>query len=308
MADSAFFMIGRLRDWLLYVYDRHYKKLLVIPFLIVVASIAIISVNYAVTGELFKKDVSLKGGVTVTVLSSEKKVDADGLQFELSRELQRDVSVRALTQGSGFIVESEGGEADVGIILESLEARVGKLSSDQYSVQVIGSALSESFLKEAVISLLAAFVLMGIAVLVYFRVIVPSLFVISAAFSDILSTFAVVVLLNERLSTAGIAAFLMLIGYSVDTDILLTTRVLKGSEGSVFQRTIGAIKTGLFLTLTALAATVTAFVFTQSETIRQIMLVLSIGLVFDMIHTWITNAGVLRWYLESRRKTANEQA
>ncbi len=297
-------MLGRIRDNLLHVYDVHYKKLLLIPLIIIIASIAIISINYASTGELFKKDVSLKGGLTITVFS-DKMIEAEKIQSEMASELKRDVSVRVLTQAGsqvGYIIEAEGTENDVNTVLAAIEARVGKLDPQHYNVQVIGSALSESFMREALLSLFFAFILMGIAVLVYFRVIVPSLFVISAAFSDILCTFAVIVLLNERLSIAGLAAFLMLIGYSVDTDILLTTRVLKGKEGTVFQRTMSAFKTGIFMTLTALAATLIGLIFSQSETIRQIMLVLSIGLVFDMIHTWFTNAGVLRWYLESRKK------
>ncbi|MBI2142273.1 MMPL family transporter [Candidatus Woesearchaeota archaeon] len=296
-------MVTGLVSWLRNIYDKEYRKLLLIPLLIILASVAIIAFNYAATGEFFKKDVSLKGGITITVFS-EKSINAGQLQGELSSGLKRDVAVRILSQSgsqTGFSVEAEGNEGDVSVVLDALQSRIGKLDSDEYSVQVIGSTLSESFLKDAGIALLAAFFLMGIVVLVYFRALVPSLFVISAAFSDILSTFAVMVFLNERLSTAGLAAFLMLIGYSVDTDILLTSRVLRGKEGTVFERTIGAMKTGLFMTLTALAATVAGLLFAQAETIRQIMLVLSIGLVFDMIHTWLTNAGILRWYLERRK-------
>ena len=68
---------------------------------------------------------------------------------------------------------------------------------------------------------------MGLVVFIYFRTLVPSLAVILAAFSDIVVTLAIFNLTGEKLSTAGVAAFLMLIGYSVDTDILLNTRVLK---------------------------------------------------------------------------------
>ena len=38
---------------------------------------------------------------------------------------------------------------------------------------------------------------------------------------------ALIDFLGIEISAAGIAAFLMLIGYSVDTDILLTSRALK---------------------------------------------------------------------------------
>ena len=90
----------------------------------------------------------------------------------------------------------------------------------------------------------------------------------------------------------------MLIGYSVDTDILLTSRVLKSKSGTIFERVRSAMRTGLTMTMTALIAVLVAFTFTTSDTIRQIMLVLLIGITLDIIHTWLTNASVLRWWAE----------
>ncbi len=291
-----------LKERIVHIYDKQYKKLLLIPFILILASILIIGVNYAATGEFFQKDVSLKGGITITVFTKQG-IDAEQLQTQIHQLYQKEVSVRSISEAgsfSGYLVEADGTDKDVPALLNAIESKVGKLNREQYTVQVIGSSLSNSFLKEAAIAILIAFVLMGLTVMIYFRAFIPSLFVISAAFSDILCTFAVIVLMQEKLSSAGIAAFLMLIGYSVDTDILLTTRVMKSKEGTVFHRIQGAVKTGLFMTLTALAATTVALIFTQSETIRQIMLVLTIGLVFDVLYTWITNAGVLRWYLEAK--------
>ena len=151
---------------------------------------------------------------------------------------------------------------------------------------------------------------MGIVVFLYFRTPIPSLAVILAAFSDIVVTVAVVNIMGMKISTAGIAAFLMLIGYSVDTDILLTTRVLKRKEGTEMDRVIGAFKTGIMMTLTALIAVTAALIFTDSEIIRQIMVILFIGLLADIINTWIQNVGILRLYLERKHKKAikNEQA
>jgi preprotein translocase subunit SecF len=111
-------------------------------------------------------------------------------------------------------------------------------------------------------------------------------------------TLAIVDLLGIRLSTAGIAAFLMLIGYSVDTNILLTSRVLKRLEGSVNQRIFSSFKTGLFMTLTGLVAVLPAFLFVTGlpDSFRQIFLIVALGLGADIINTWLTNAGIIKWY------------
>jgi len=95
----------------------------------------------------------------------------------------------------------------------------------------------------------------------------------------------------------------MLIGYSVDTDILLTTRLLKRSEGSLNQRIYGAFKTGMTMTLTSLMAVIVALLIVQSFSIvlTQIFTILSIGLIFDMFNTWVTNVSILKWYMEKKK-------
>ena len=124
--------------------------------------------------------------------------------------------------------------------------------------------------------------------------------------SDIIVTLAIVDLMGMKLSTGGIAAFLMLIGYSVDTNVLLNTRVLKRKNGSVFERVIGAVKTGMMMTLTTMGALIVGIIFVQSAVIKQIMIIVLIGLVVDMINTWIQNVGILRWYMDRKSKVKNE--
>lgn len=145
-------------------------------------------------------------------------------------------------------------------------------------------------------------ILGGVALLwCYVNWSIPSAAVILAAVSTILFTIAVVDLMGVRISTAGIAAFLMLIGYSVDTDILLSNRVLKRDEGTVYTRITSTIKTGVTMTGTTMAASLVALIFTQSAVIREIMTIICIGLVADVLFTWIQNAGILRLWLARKR-------
>ena len=188
-------------------------------------------------------------------------------------------------------------------LLEEIEKITNiELKEENYTIEIVGSSLGASFFKEIFIALILAFIFMSIVVFLYFRNFIPSIAVILAAFSDIIVTLAIVNFLGIKLSTAGIAAFLMLIGYSVDTNILLNTRVLKRKEGTVMERVLGAMKTGLTRTITTLAAVLVALFFTQSEIIKQIMIILLIGLLVDLINTWIQNVGILRLYLERKQK------
>jgi len=143
---------------------------------------------------------------------------------------------------------------------------------------------------------------MAIVVFFYFRQPIPSLAIVLSAFSNMVVTLAIINLIGVKLSTAGVAAFLMLIGYSVDTNILLSTRVLKKKGGEIIDRIVNGMKTGLTMTATTIAAISIAYIFSQSAALSQVMLILIIGLLMDVLNTWVQNAGILRLYLERRTK------
>ena len=281
-------------------YDKNYKKLLIIPFLMLILAIGQILVQTAITGDFINKGVSLKGGLTVSIY---KIGDIIELEDYLNDQFPRaDISVRALSSAGsqiGIIIEAADVEADE--LIDSIESKLGKLDKDKYSIEVMGSSLGASFFKETFIAVVIAFLFMGIVVFLYFRIPTPSIAVILAAFSDIIVTLAIVNVIGMRISTAGIAAFLMLIGYSVDTDILLSTRVLKRKSGTILDGILSAMKTGLTMSTTTLIAILVALIFAQSIILKQIMVILLIGLLVDLPNTWIQNAGILRWYLERKK-------
>ncbi|MBW2968356.1 protein translocase subunit SecF [Candidatus Woesearchaeota archaeon] len=282
-------------------YENNYKKLMWVTIALLIISFMIIGAHTVLKGEIMPRGVTLKGGVTITV-PYESELDTDGLQSYLRGEFpQASINVRAMSSAGstiGFIVDAS--DVDPEELLDSLETQTGKL--EKFSIETMGSSLGEAFFRQTMLAVLIAFILMSIVVFFSFKTFVPSFAVILSAVSDIAMTVAVVDLFGIRIETAGIAALLMLIGYSVDTDVLLTTRVIKREEGTVFDRVMGAMKTGMTMTVTSIAAISVALIFTQSETLRQIMLILLIGLIFDILNTWIQNAGILRMYMEHKSK------
>ena len=294
-------------------YDKKYKMLLIFPFLMLVLALGQIAYQVHTTGDFIAKDVSLSGGVTVTVPYS-SQVDVKAIQNSANSAFgTNDISVRVLknpTGVAGIVFEAPidgNNREDVDRFLSSIEKSLGmKLEKDTYGIEIIGSSLGESFFKESIWALIFAFIFMGIVILLFFRTFIPSIAVIIAAFSDIVVSIAVINLMGIKIGTAGIAAFLMLIGYSVDTDILLTVRVLKRKEGTVMDRIHGSIKTGMTMTYAAMVSVVVALLVTHSDVIKQIMIILLVGLFADMLNTWIQNVGLLRLYIERKKKKGIE--
>ncbi len=283
------------------IYEDKYKQLIIIPFAILLIAILIIVMNIVQTGDFVSKGYSLSGGISITVTVSDLNI------VEMSSYLKDslpnyDIIVRQLSeagQNRGFIVESDMEDQGKEII-SLLEAKYPEIKNkpDSISVTSIGSNLGASFFKDALIALILSFVFMSAVVFIIFKKPAPSLAVILCAFSDIVVTLAVINVTGIKLSTSGIAALLMLIGYSVDSDILLSTRVLKDKKGTVMNRIYSALKTGLTMNMTTMITVLVGLFVSQSTELKQIFLILFIGLIIDIINTWIQNVGILRMYLE----------
>ena len=353
---------SKAKGGLLYrIYHNHYKKLLFIPFFILLLALLQIGLQVAQTGDFLHKGVSLKGGLTLTVPINGEQVTPDQIQALLKKSYpSSDIIVRGISElgtlkGLTIEVESDAQEEEAirtlekGIIAQV--ATVVPSAPDDYSVEVIGPSLGAAFFNQTLKALLIALVLMGMVIFLYFgigkwikviavllsiiasiiifnvsgvfsvsvsiilgvalavlyvRYSPPSAAVILAAISDIIMTLAVVNVLGIKISTAGIAAFLMLIGYSVDTDILLSTRVLKHKKGTVYDRAVSSFKTGATMTVTSMAAALVGYLVSQSTTIKEIMLIIFIGGIMDLINTWLQNAGIIRLYAERRKAELGE--
>lgn len=250
-------------------------------------------------GEVIYKDVSLTGGTVITIQGS---FDSDNLESRL-REKFSDIRIRTITElttskNLAIIVESQERPEPLKAEIESILGT--PLTGENSSIEFSGPSLGESFYKQLMIALTISFILMSTVIFILFRSFIPSMAVIFAAFADIVMPLALLNYLGISLSAAGIAAFLMLIGYSVDTDILLTTRVVKKREGTVNQRIYSSFKTGIFMTVTALVAILPAFFLVTGlpDSFRQIFLILALGLFADIINTWLMNASMIKWYAD----------
>jgi len=292
-------MLAKLKK----IYDEKYKVLLVIPIAILVASVLILVAEKYQTGEYIDKDITLKGGTLVTV-QTDQIIDARAVEDHLADIL--DVSTRvkeisSITGGRiGYTFEAEQ-TSNLDELLQAITEASGiELVEDQYTVEEISSSLSSTFWSSTIRAIILAFVFMAIVVFLYFRKVVPSLAIILAAVSNLIGVLAIMNLIGLKLSTAGVAALLMILGYSVDTDILLSTRMLKRTDLDKEERLYGALKTGLTMSVTTLVAMSVVWLLTPALVLKQITLILIFGLLLDLINTWIQNAGLLRWYMEKK--------
>ena len=270
-----------------------YKPLIAIPVIITLLSLMLLATNGLDEG------IDLKGG-SLAVINLEKPISQSDLTILIQDGLNTsDVTVLSVDNNKATV--QIGSAADVVQVADIIKG-----TGTIVSYSSVGPVLSKESLNQVYWAIGFAFLFMSITVFIIFRDFVPSAAVILAALSDIIIALGGMSLFGIPLSLASVGGILMLIGYSVDTDILLTTRLLKRKEGSITERAIDAMKTGLTMSAAAIAAMgalylVTIFLIPQAVVLSNIAAVLIIGLAADIIATWLMNLGILRWYLEARK-------
>ncbi len=280
-------------------YARHHILLMFIPIFIFLLALGSIIHLYVQTGDFFHRDVSLRGGITATV-TTEQPLDI----VAVSRTLGSQAQVRRLadfTSGKqlGLIIEVSNIPADQ--LQTQLENILHiTLTNKNYSVEETGPKLGESFYRQLVIALLFGFILMSISVFFTFKTFVPSIAVISAALMDIVIPLAFLNSIGFTISSAGLVAFLLVIGYSVDTDILLTTWTLRKREKPLFDRMWHSMHTGLTMTFAAMAVMIVGLVLSTSPVIHEIFFIIFLALITDIITTYLTNSGILWIYAKQK--------
>jgi len=281
-------------------YNMDTKKMMRIPLFILVICIGILCSFLVIYGTPVKMGYDFTGGTVITVPSTkdvgylEENYQAYDLLFV------RDMGSRTMLQF---------GPMDPDIEKEVRETIIQEYGTENVQLDYSGATFGEDLQRLAIIAIIFSFLLMAIVVFAAFRIPLPSFMIVICALSDIIMAMTMMNIFGIELTLGSLAALLMLIGYSADTDILLTNKVLK--EGKNTKDDFKTIfDTGFTMTTTTLAAVVVMFIistfsylftsYTQITILSEMSAVLIFGLLADMLNTWLLNAGFLRLYIDKR--------
>ena len=275
--------------------DYSNRQLVVIPLVMLAIALAVIGGWYLFTGAPANLGLEFVGG---TELRIEDPGDNAEQQIEAAFSSEP-ASIQEIPLDDVYVVSFSAGsvEADDPLTVLEKEARDAGFTVEASS-EVTASFGSDTQ-RIALYGVAAAFIGMSVLVFAMFRTAVPSVAVIASAFSDIMIPLAMMNLLGIDLTLGTVAALLMLIGYSVDSDILLNNSILRRS-GDFYESTHRAMRTGVTMTLTSMSAmammAIVAYLF-GIQIMMSIGIILVIGLMADLMNTYLLNVSLLRWYV-----------
>ncbi|MDD1723923.1 MAG: protein translocase subunit SecF [Methanospirillum sp.] len=275
-------------------------KLCIIPMVILVISLVSVGLVMMQTGLPIHPGIEFQGGISVTIVTDDtpEEIEAYFSGYPL-------IAVEQGINNGKYLKFGPMDDQNTIEFTKKVEEKYTGAKIDQ-----IGSSFGKTLQDQAIFALLISFIGMAIVVFLIFRTFVPSAAIVLSAFADMVMTAGAMNLLGYELSLGTTAALLMLIGYSVDSDILLTSRVLK-RKGKFDEKIQGAYRTGIIMTSTAFAAALAMWIASEIggiQIISEIASVILIGLVFDIMNTWLTNAGIIKWYMtEGKGRLSSSQ-
>ncbi|MDG5817720.1 protein translocase subunit SecF [Natronococcus sp. A-GB7] len=269
------------------------RQLAAVPLAVLGVALLVLTGSFLLFGTPVQLGMDFAGGTELTVQTSASEGEIPEAFDEEPESVQSVAS-----EENQYIVQFASTNQEA--LSEQAEANL-QPDGDAAVIQQVSStsaSFGEQTQQTALLGIAVAFLGMSVLAFVLFRTFVPSIAIVVSAFSDIVIPLAFMSIVGIPLSLGTVAALLMLIGYSVDSDILLNNHVLRRG-GDFYESTHRAMRTGVTMTVTSMMAMlvmgVSAWLF-GVELLSSIGIILFVGLAADLMNTYMLNLSLLRWY------------
>ena len=269
-------------------YDKYSnRQLAAIPLAILGLALLVLVAWFVMTGVPVDLGLAFTGGTEVRFTADDPIEDVRDTFADVEYE-----SIQSTAGGGTFILTTQATET------ADIEAMASEAGYEITQVQGRSASFGSSSQQQALLGLVIAFGGMAALVFVLFRTFIPSIAVVLSAFSDIVIPLALMNVFGIKLTLGAVAALLMLIGYSVDSDILLNNHILR-RRGGFYESAFRAMRTGITMTLTSISAMIVMSIVATLfgiPLLPEIGLILVFGLTADLMNTYMLNMSLLRYY------------
>lgn len=277
-------------------YEKNYRILMVVPLLVFLSAALILYGNWRATGDIVPRDIDLSGGTLVTVYTSSVAPGAKE-EFELRGFSFREI--HSYETGDLVAVAIEAGPEFMGN--EVVKLVNSSFLGAAYDIRTVGPSLSESFMDGAKKAIIFSFVAMGLILAFIFKQRIVAFTIVLSGILNVSEAAAYMTLFGVKLAPHTIGALLMLMGWSVNSEVLFDTKIFKEAEGDPKRRATTAMKTAMTMTLAASVSLLALYFVSASSLVKDIVLVLLLGTIFDTINTWFQSLAMVLWYVEGKK-------
>lgn len=219
----------------------------------------------------------------------EKLKSAFEKQFESSAKIHTYRNEGSITiETSANLLEVQAKEN-----IKTLLSETQITGTPQISIETMGSIITQKYKDQARNAAIATIIAMAIILFIALRDFPAIGGILSVIGLDFLGILGGMAILGIPLTLSSMAGILLIFGYAVNTNILLSTNILRRKGGTPRERASRAMNTGIKMSSTSAVAMIALNLMTKAPELKQISAILVIGILVDMLNTWLLNSGLL---------------
>lgn len=278
------------------------NQLIAIPLIAAAIFGSVLAIHYSSEGTPVPLGMDFKGGTLVRIQNINEPTSDNVASFRedflKSQYISSGAEIETRSSQSGIQIETteiidEDRQASTANWIKERLTEMGLGDSPVVSIDPMGPEIADFYRTKALYAAIAALVAMAVILFVALRrvpVVGNILLVVGLDFLGILGAMTI---LGVDLTRASMAGILLIFGYAVNTNILLSRNILKRKGGTDRDRAGRAMTTGIKMSSTSAAAMVVLNLVATATELNQISAVLVIGILVDMLNTWFLNSGMI---------------
>ncbi|BBL45492.1 preprotein translocase subunit SecF [Nanobdella aerobiophila] len=277
--------------------EKNYKKFILISIVLFLLFGSILLYNSFKNGYIINKSITISGGY-ITLINNNHITNT-----EIYNILnQMNISKYVLYNTPNIIyIESKNqiNETELVNLINSeynIQLSPSDISIQQYS-SIVGNLIFNQFAQFVIIVMM----LSGFIIFLAYRISNVTLNIISTIAFDILGLLTVLSLTGYPIGANGFIAMLMILGFAIDNNVVLSTNIVKEKEKTFLERIKMSFRVGMAMEIIALYALIILYLIVPEPSVKEFSLVLSIGIIFDLLYYLIGNIPIYK-YFEHRKE------
>lgn len=285
------------------------KKYVVVALVIIIAGLAFLPINKSRIGNVLNYDLEFSGGTASTITFDKKQKVNDDLEKKVVAAYEK------VSKSSS--VQSQKVKANNQMVIKSVELnlsqrkQIEKTLKNDYSAKSvatenISSTISNEMQRDAFISVLISTICMLIYIAIRFKDVKFGSSAIIALVNDVLVVFAAYSIGKLAVGGTFIACMLTIIGYSINSTIVIFDRIRENLKGAKSYETKEIVNNSICQTLTrTINTSLTTFVMVfvlfilGVSSLKEFSLTLMVGVIGGAFSS-VFLTGPLWYFMKTR--------
>jgi preprotein translocase subunit SecF len=278
--------------------ENNYKKFLLISIAIFVMFIGIILFNYLKYGYIINKSITISGGY-VTLINNNYHITTSEIQNILN---QMNITDYVLYSTPNIIYIESRNQINGTLLINLLNQNynINILPTD-ISIQQYSSLVGNLIFNQFLFFVILAMIITAFIIFIAFRASKITLNIISTILFDVVGLLAVLSITKYPIGANGFIAMLMILGFAIDNNVVLSTNVVKEKDKPFIERVRMSFRVGMLMEVIALYTLLLLYFIVPEPSVDEFAFVLSIAIILDLLYYLIGNIPLFK-YFEAKKE------